>query len=224
VSRAIAGSLSVKNGTFQYAGSDSPVFDGINIAVSPGESMAIFGPSGCGKSTLIKTMQGLVPLDKGELRVDGLPLCVVGVDNLRAQSASVMQGDDLLSGSLLENIAFGEISPDIQQVYQAASLALIHDDILHLPMAYESIVGEMGASLSAGQIQRLLIARALYRQPQLLFLDEGTAHLDAETPKATHNGRPGAVNGSLPSRGQTDSSESCLTILLPASGRKPNDR
>ena len=101
--------------------------------------------------------------------------------SLRAHSASVMQGEVLLSGTISSNIAFNDPMVDHQRVQQAAKLAAIDDDISAMPMGYDSLIGDMGTILSAGQQSRVVIARALYRQPKILFLDECTAHLDRKT-------------------------------------------
>lgn len=177
----IEGRLSLRDAAFRYGAHDPDVFAHVSFDIAPGESVAIFGPSGCGKSTLMACLQRSLELTGGELLVDGQPLSALGLASLRAGSASVLQDDCLLSGSLQANIAFGEPVADMERVVRAATLACIHDDIMRLPMGYESLVGEMGAAMSAGQVQRVLIARALYREPKVLFLDEGTAHLDRNT-------------------------------------------
>ena len=92
-----------------------------------------------------------------------------------------MQEDQLLSGSIADNICFFDTAFDHARMTQCAQLACIHDEIMAMPMAYNSLIGDMGSSLSGGQKQRVLLARALYRQPKILFLDEGTAHLDLDT-------------------------------------------
>src|SRR5215468_8879550 len=97
-----------------------------------------------------------------------------------------MQEDQLLSGSIADNICFFESEFDADRMVNCARLAAIHDEIMVMPMTYNSLVGDMGSSLSGGQKQRLLLARALYRQPKLLFLDEGTAHLDLENERHIH--------------------------------------
>jgi ATP-binding cassette subfamily B protein RaxB len=141
------------------------------------------GPSGCGKTTLVKIMLGLLEPTGGEVLVDGLPLGHIGPRAYREQIGAVMQEDQLLSGSIADNICFFETTFDPQRMIECARIAGIHDDILAMPMSYNSLIGDMGSSLSSGQKQRVLLARALYRRPKILFLDEGTAHLDTEKEK-----------------------------------------
>src|SRR4051812_34490980 len=108
----------------------------------------------------------------------GPTLGVIGPRAYREQIGAVMQEDQLLSGSIADNICFFETTFDQQRMITCAQIAGIHDEIMAMPMTYNSLIGDMGSSLSGGQKQRVLLARALYRQPKLLFLDEGTAHLD----------------------------------------------
>src|SRR5207237_6490857 len=117
----------------------------------------------------------------GEVLLDGLPLGHIGPRVYREQNGAVMQEDQLLSGSIADNICFFETTFDLQRMIECARIAGIHDDVIAMPMSYNSLIGDMGSSLSSGQKQRVLLARALYRRPKILFLDEGTAHLDTET-------------------------------------------
>ena len=126
-------------------------------------------------------MQNLLPVSKGTIYLDGLPISGTGSSALREHSASVVQGEALLSGSIMTNIAFSSQIIDDKRIESASRLAMIHDDIMALAMGYETVIGDMGTMLSAGQQSRILIARALYHQPKILFLDECTAHLDATT-------------------------------------------
>ncbi|HEX8470252.1 MAG TPA: ATP-binding cassette domain-containing protein, partial [Brevundimonas sp.] len=141
-------------------------------------------PSGVGKSTLIKVLIGLYPLNYGEILIDGRPLAFWNPRSFRRQIGVVMQDDALLQGSLIENIALFDERPDMQRVEAAARTAAIYDEIVAMPMGFQSLVGDMGSALSGGQRQRLMIARALYRQPRILVLDEGTSQLDISNEQA----------------------------------------
>jgi ATP-binding cassette subfamily B protein RaxB len=179
-SRILSGNLSVKDLSFRYASNEPLLFHGLTLEVNAGENVAIIGPSGCGKTTLLKLLLGLLSAESGKIEVDGVDIKQLGLRNYRSQVAAVMQDDQLLSGTLAENISFFDPEASLEQIYTAAQLAGIHQDILAMPMGYNSLVGDMGSSLSGGQKQRLLLARALYRQPKILFLDEATSHLDVQ--------------------------------------------
>lgn len=179
-SRILSGNLSVKDLSFRYASNEPLLFNGLTLEVNAGENIAIIGPSGCGKTTLLKLLLGLLSAESGKIEVDGVDIKQLGLRNYRSQIAAVMQDDQLLSGTLAENISFFDPEASLEQIYTAAQLAGIHQDILAMPMGYNSLVGDMSSSLSGGQKQRLLLARALYRQPKILFLDEATSHLDVQ--------------------------------------------
>jgi ABC-type bacteriocin/lantibiotic exporter with double-glycine peptidase domain len=151
-----------------------------------GELMAIAAPSGCGKSTLIKSVAGLYKPSYGNVYIDGQPLSRWNAQSLRSQIALVAQDDSLLQGTLAENISGFDEQIDMARVRECADLAQIKSDIERMPMGYESLVGDMGSTLSGGQKQRVLIARALYRRPRILILDEGTSHLDLENERAVN--------------------------------------
>lgn len=178
--KEISGSLILKNINFRYNKNDNDILSNINLTINAGEKVAIIGPSGCGKSTLLKVMMGLLKCTSGDIYIDKLPIKNFGLRNFRELTASVMQEDSLLTGSILENISFFDESLDLERVYNAAKLACIHDSIMKFQMGYETLVGDMGSTLSGGQKQRILLARALYKQPKILFLDEATSHLDVE--------------------------------------------
>ena len=132
----------------------------------------------------MRLMLGLLPPTSGRIFVDGVPLGPASTGVWRARIGAVMQDDQLLTGTLADNISFFDQQLDQERVELAARLARIHEDIVKMPMAYMSLVGDMGAALSGGQRQRIMLARALYRDPDALFLDEGTANLDEENEAA----------------------------------------
>ncbi|MTD42514.1 ATP-binding cassette domain-containing protein [Erwinia sp. CPCC 100877] len=172
--------FSTKNVAFQYDALSRPIFSGLNITVKAGESVAIVGPSGVGKTTLMKVMAGLLKPTEGSIIANGLDINVIGVNNYRCSIACVLQDDKLFAGSIADNISSFEEYKDCARIERCARLCNIHDEIMRMPMGYETLIGELGGNLSGGQKQRLLIARALYRQPGILFLDEATSHLDLD--------------------------------------------
>lgn len=176
----ISPSIEVKNLRFRYSDQEPWVLDGLNLSIPAGQSIAIVGPSGCGKSTLINILLGILPPTEGEISVGGIPLAALGLETLRRMVGTVMQDDVLFAGSLADNISFFDPQADQQQIEAVSQLAAIHTDILNMPMRYTTLVGDMGTVLSGGQKQRVLLARALYKRPSILFLDEATSHLDVE--------------------------------------------
>ncbi len=176
--QAIKGGIKVKNLAFRYSEQDPHIFKNISFEITPGESVAIIGQSGCGKTTLLKILLRLLMPTTGEILIDGVDINKMSFSNYRSQIAAVMQDDTLMSGSIAENIAFFAPNPNLEKIHACAMIAAIHEDILRMPMAYQSLVGDMGTALSGGQKQRILLARALYAQPKILFLDEATSHLD----------------------------------------------
>lgn len=174
----VRGRIEFRGVRFAYGRDDPEVLGGIDLAIEPGESVAIAGPSGGGKSTLIKLLLGFYQPSAGQILIDGEPLAQLGVDNFRRQVGAVRQDDVLYAGSIADNIAFFDPDIDLELVFHCAKLACVHDEIAALPMGYDSLVGDMGSVLSGGQKQRLFLARALYHRPRILLLDEGTANLD----------------------------------------------
>lgn len=174
------GKIELRDIHYRYSPSDPMVLKGVNLEIEQGEHIAITGPSGGGKSTLLKILLGLVEPQSGEVLIDGVPLHRFGYKSFHRQIAAVLQEDSLFAGSIADNIALFDDDVDIKLVLSAAAAASIHEDIAAMPMQYETLIGDMGSTLSGGQKQRVLLARALYRRPKILLMDEGTAHLDAK--------------------------------------------
>jgi len=172
--------IEVRGVGFRYADNEAEVLQGVSLTIEPGESVAVVGPSGGGKTTLLKLLLGIHAPLSGEIRIGGMPLSQLGLAQWRSMVGTVMQDDALLTGSVIDNISFFDATPDIEWVMQCARIAAVHDDIEAMPMGYHTLIGEMGSSLSGGQRQRLLLARALYKRPQVLLLDEATSALDVE--------------------------------------------
>jgi ATP-binding cassette subfamily B protein RaxB len=178
VERPFEGRVEFRNVTFRHAEAEPEILSGLDFTVAPGEFVAITGPSGGGKTTLLKLMLGLLRPQSGQVLLDGRPLDPAGLAAFRAQAGVVMQDDALLAGSIAENITFFDPRPDIDFMRDCARLAGVDEDIMAMPMTYGTLVGDLGQALSGGQRQRLLLARALYRRPRILLMDEGTSHLD----------------------------------------------
>lgn len=172
------GGLELRGVAFRHASAGPDVLAGLDLSIAPGELVAITGASGGGKTTLIKVMLGLLRPTAGTVLVDGRPLDEMGVSAFRAQVGAVMQDDQLLAGSVAENISFFATSLDVPWMRECAGIAGLDAEIMAMPMNYNTLVGEAGMGLSGGQRQRLLLARALYRRPRILFMDEGTSNLD----------------------------------------------
>jgi ATP-binding cassette subfamily B protein len=167
---------------FRYGGNETPyVLANLSFDIKPGELVAIVGRSGSGKTTLAKLLVGFHAPTEGKLTVDGYGLGVIDKEYYRAQVGYVMQSNLLFSGTIAENIAAGDESPDRRRIEEVAKMADAHAFIAKLPLGYDQVVGERGVGLSGGQVQRLCIARALYHDPRLLVFDEATSALDTQS-------------------------------------------
>lgn len=176
--------IEVKGVGFRYSRTDPFVFRQVNLSLGRGETVGLIGPSGCGKSTLIKLLTGLLEPTEGQVLIGGTPLSQIRDQVLGSFMTVVMQGDSLLSGTVLENISFFDRRVDFDHAMRCAIIAGIHDDVVNMPMGYQTLLGDMGSILSGGQKQRLLLARALYPKPKILILDEATASVDILSERA----------------------------------------
>ena len=179
--------IEAKDLGFAY-GPEGHVFRGVNLRVAPGESVAIVGPSGAGKTTLIKLLVGLMEPTEGAVLVNGRDLREFDASVYRRQTGVVMQDDQLFVGTIEDNISFFDPDHDPAWVRECSKLAMIDAEISAMPMGYNTIVGSLGTALSGGQKQRVLLARALYRRPKILFLDEAFDQLDLSLERSISEG------------------------------------
>lgn len=171
-------SIEFRDVSFRYGDGEPCVIKNLNLLIPAGECIAVTGPSGCGKTTLMKLLLGLLDPTGGEILIGGVKLLQMGSTNYRSLIGTVMQDDGLFAGSITDNISFFSSAADQERVQTCAELAAIHLEIVAMPMGYNTLVGDIGSGLSGGQKQRLLLARALYKGPKILVLDEATSHLD----------------------------------------------
>ncbi|WP_340066809.1 peptidase domain-containing ABC transporter [Ascidiimonas aurantiaca] len=180
------GDIKFKNVCFRY-GSRNQVFEDFNLEIPKGKITAFVGESGSGKSTLMSLLQNVYPLNKGMITIGKINLQHVDRSNLRSVMTVVPQKIDMFHGNVIDNIAVGEHNPDLERIVNVCADIGILDFIEELPYGFKTYLGENGATLSGGQKQRIAIARALYRQPEILILDEATSSLDTQAEKYIQN-------------------------------------
>ena len=180
----LTGDVHLENVSFQYAPNAPTVLRDISVSIRAGQKVAIVGRTGSGKSTLGNVLLGLYVPQQGEVFYDGLPLKKLNYEAVRSQFGVVIQNASIFSGSIRENIALGSPGADMECISKAARMAAIHDEIMQMPMGYETQIAENGNALSGGQRQRLALARALVHSPVLMLLDEATSALDVITERS----------------------------------------
>jgi PrtD family type I secretion system ABC transporter len=174
------GKLEVENLIIQMPGAEKPVLQGISFTVEPGKGIGVIGPTGAGKSTLARALVGVMPITRGTVRLDGATHDQRDIDETGKLIGYLPQDIQLFDGTAAQNIARFDVNADPAKIVEAAQLANVHDLIMRLPKGYDTPLGENGARLSAGQRQRVALARCLYGDPALFVLDEPNSNLDAE--------------------------------------------
>ena len=177
----LTGRIELNGVSFRYHPNAPWAIRNVTVDIQPGQKIAIVGRTGSGKSTLSMLLLGLYLPELGEIRYDDLSLSQINVRTLRNQFGVVLQEPSLFSGSIRRNISFLDPNISMDQIVEAAKLAAVHDEIVTLPMGYETNIAEGGANVAGGQRQRLAIARALVHNPAILLLDEATSDLDVIT-------------------------------------------
>jgi len=177
----LRGAIRLEEVSFQYDPHSATILNDISVSIAPGQKVAIVGRSGSGKTTLGNLLLGLYLPTRGEIFFDHNSLRTLDYQTVRSQFGVVTQASSIFSGSIRENIALNNPAIDMEGIIQAAKAAAIHDDIMKMPMEYETMVSEGGSALSGGQRQRLALARALANRPVLMLLDEATSALDVVT-------------------------------------------
>lgn len=175
----LKGDITLQDVTFSY--DSNPVLKNINLSITAGETIAFVGPSGAGKTTICSLIPRFYDVNSGSTKIDGMDIRDMTMKSLRSQIGIVQQDVFLFTGTLKENIAYGNLNASDEEIHEAVRRAHLEDLVLKLPDGYETQIGERGLKLSGGQKQRIAIARMFLKNPPILILDEATSALDTET-------------------------------------------
>ncbi len=178
--------LEFRDIVFTYPGAELPALNGISLTVMAGHRVAIVGPNGSGKTTLANLIPRFYDPDKGHILIDGKDIRDVTLQSLRSQIAMVTQNVVTFNDTIAANIGYGRAGASREEIIQAAKRAFAHEFIEPLPNGYDTIIGEQGSGLSGGQLQRIVIARAILRNPAILIFDEATSQVDADSEAKIH--------------------------------------
>ena len=178
---SLKGNITFDDVTFSYERAHKPVLSNMNLSIHPGETIALVGPSGAGKTTICSLIPRFYDVDQGSIKIDGEDIRDLKKASLRKQIGIVQQDVFLFTGTLKENIAYGDLKATDEEIYEAARKAHMEDFVRELPNGYDTQIGERGLKLSGGQKQRIAIARMFLKNPPILILDEATSALDTET-------------------------------------------
>lgn len=178
--------IEFRNVVFSYPGTDKPILKGINLSVQAGHNVALVGPNGSGKTTLANLLSRLYDPDSGQVLIDGQDIRDVTLFSLRSQISMVTQNVVTFNDTIAANIAYGKSGATREEIIAAAKRSFAHEFILPLPDGYDTVIGEQGTGLSGGQLQRIVISRAILKNPAILIFDEATSQVDADSEAKIH--------------------------------------
>ena len=179
----VTGKIDFKNVWFKYSESKKSILKGINVSINPNENIALVGPSGAGKTTMCTLIERFYDVTDGQILIDNVNIKNIKLNQLHKIVGSVHQNVHLFTGSIYDNICYGDKDATLNDIIIAAKKAGIHNFINSLPDKYDTYIGERGVKLSGGQKQRISIARVFLKNPPILILDEATSALDSESEK-----------------------------------------